>query len=231
MSQKKLNVLESDKVIYLLVCEELVARIFSINEKLKNTEWSGLLVMKKIDSLEYDAVDMILADIGTPTFTEFDVAKLVNKIKPEYWEEPYILGMVHSHHNMKTFFSGEDMAQLKEGAETHDLFISLIVNNTFEWNVKASCKSKTKTTYSLPYSKNTTDTIESITIFSGEVEFYLNKKDREDYYKLFEVYNNKKNNKKEKKQDFNNISHTMILSEKQEDLFDKVNIKETDYDF
>ncbi len=43
------------------------------------------------------------------------------------------MGLIHSHHNMKAFFSGVDMDTLAKEALDHNHFVSLVVNNVREY--------------------------------------------------------------------------------------------------
>lgn len=69
-------------------------------------------------------------DIGTQAYTEFDMNPDVIAYMAE---NPELLdcqmGLIHSHNNMSTFFSGTDTATLKEEGRDRNNFVSLIVNN------------------------------------------------------------------------------------------------------
>lgn len=46
----------------------------------------------------------------------------------EYISNGYRAGLIHTHHNMKTFFSGTDQIELQTNTPNHELYLSLIVN-------------------------------------------------------------------------------------------------------
>lgn len=98
------------------------------------TEWSGTLFYTTEGSFEnndikFTARDFFVMDIGTAGFTNY-------KETPEicsYMMDNDLLdcktGLIHSHNNMKAFFSGTDASTLSEEGEATTHFLSLIVNN------------------------------------------------------------------------------------------------------
>ena len=105
--------------------------------EIHNIEWSGVLFYKMKGSfedgnLEIDCVDIYQMDEGTSGYTEFDMsADVMNYMveHPELISEDVFQGLIHSHNNMSTFFSGTDTATLlSEGSDVNH-FVSLIVNN------------------------------------------------------------------------------------------------------
>lgn len=103
-------------------------------------EWSGVIFYKLKGNPFEDAPEncnihithFILMDIGSSGYTEFefdsDVVKFMVKNKLKGF--PY--GLVHSHHNMQTYFSGGDIDELADSAKNHKFYLSLIVNNKME---------------------------------------------------------------------------------------------------
>lgn len=69
-------------------------------------------------------------DIGSAAYTEFDVEPSVIAYMCNH---PELLdcqmGLIHSHNNMATFFSGTDTTTLREEGNKRNHFVSLIVNN------------------------------------------------------------------------------------------------------
>lgn len=98
------------------------------------TEWSGTLFYTTEGSFEnndikFTARDFFVMDIGTAGFTNY-------KETPEicsYMMDNDLLdcktGLIHSHNNMKAFFSVTDASTLSEEGEATTHFLSLIVNN------------------------------------------------------------------------------------------------------
>lgn len=103
--------------------------------KVWNTEWSGVLFYRakgsfETDNLEIICEDILPMDIGSATYTEFDQSPEVISYMAEH---PDLLncftGLIHSHNNMSTFFSGTDTDTLLSQGSTMPHFVSLIVNN------------------------------------------------------------------------------------------------------
>ena len=105
-------------------------------------------------------------DIGTTAYTEYNESPDI----VSYMIEKDLLdchrGLIHSHNNMATFFSGTDTATLREEAVQHDHFVSLIVNNYRAYTaavttvVKSKYFTKEEFTYSTFDGKEVTDTDE-----------------------------------------------------------------------
>jgi hypothetical protein len=75
MRQSKLKIQKEIKGV-LKLHDQLVAKIMYNNSLIHNREWSGLMFYKHNgdwDNLEVEAVDMLLLDLGEPTFTQFNV--------------------------------------------------------------------------------------------------------------------------------------------------------------
>ena len=75
------------------------------------------------------AEDLLLMDIGSAAYTEYDengdvIAYMVEKDLLDKQR-----GLIHSHNKMKAFFSGTDVNTLREEAEDYNHFVSLVVNN------------------------------------------------------------------------------------------------------
>lgn len=69
-------------------------------------------------------------DVGSAAYTEFNMSPEVISYMTENPELlDYQSGLIHSHNQMATFFSGTDVATLKEEGTDRNHFVSLIVNN------------------------------------------------------------------------------------------------------
>lgn len=126
----------------LIIPEEVQKIIRAWCYKSHDTEWSGTLWYTVEGSFEEENLtitckDIYVSDIGTAGYTEFDV-------KPEIvsymCEKPDLLdcfmGLIHSHNNMATFFSGTDTSTLREEGRDRAHFVSLIVNNAGVYTAK-----------------------------------------------------------------------------------------------
>lgn len=87
--------------------------------------------------------DIYVMDIGSSGYTEFDMSPEVISYmtdKPELLDMQ--LGLIHSHNQMATFFSGTDTQTLKEEGRDRNHFVSLIVNNAGTYTAAITRKIK-----------------------------------------------------------------------------------------
>jgi len=54
----------------------------------------------------------------------------------------YSRGLIHSHHNMGTSFSGTDFKELNKAADTLPYYLSVVVNNKMDFTAKVAIKSE-----------------------------------------------------------------------------------------
>lgn len=134
----------------LLIPIEVERKIRFTCQKIWNTEWSGTLFFTYEGSFEDDNLvikceDIYIMDIGNQTYTEFDMNP---DIIAYMTENPKLLdcqiGLIHSHNNMSTFFSGTDQQTLKEEGIDRNNFVSLIVNNAGTYTAAITRKVKEK---------------------------------------------------------------------------------------
>ena len=126
-------------------------------ERVWDTEWSGVLFYTvtgafEDGSLEVRCVDILPMDIGTTTYTEFNMSPDVISYMAE---NPELLdckmGLIHSHNNMSTFFSGTDTSTLQEEGNERNHFVSLIVNNAGKYTAAITRKVTYTSTRDLQY--------------------------------------------------------------------------------
>lgn len=134
----------------LIIPAEVERKIRFTCQKVWNTEWSGTLFFTHEGSFENNdlvirCVDIYIMDIGTQAYTEFDMNPNVISYM---CENPELLdcqmGLIHSHNNMSTFFSGTDTATLKEEGRDRNNFVSLIVNNAGTYTAAITRRVKSK---------------------------------------------------------------------------------------
>jgi hypothetical protein len=119
----------------LYIPVEVERKIRYLCNKISQVEWSGTLFYTAKGSfqkgdLEIHCVDLFPMDIGSQAYTEFDMSPAVIAYMTEHPELlDCQLGLIHSHNNMATFFSGTDLNTLKEEGIDRNHFVSLIVNN------------------------------------------------------------------------------------------------------
>lgn len=97
------------------------------------TEWSGYLFYHYEgnfeDGLKLTVKDFLVSNIGTATFTEFKVDAEITQYMVLSDLIDCKIGLIHSHQQMATFFSGTDESTLEKEGEESCNFLSLIVNN------------------------------------------------------------------------------------------------------
>ncbi len=134
----------------LIIPAEVERKIRFACQKVWNTEWSGTLFFTHEGSFENNdlvirCVDIYIMDIGTQAYTEFDMNP---DVIAYMCENPELLdcqmGLIHSHNNMSTFFSGTDTATLKEEGRDRNNFVSLIVNNAGTYTAAITRRIKSK---------------------------------------------------------------------------------------
>ena len=122
---------------------------------INTVEWSGCTFysiegdLTKPDELSILVHDMIPLDKGSAAFTEYNFDGRVMKYMNEMDYFDLKIGHLHSHHNMKTFFSGTDLDEVMENSEFIKPYLSIIINNAYDFSCKLAfrIKEKTPTTY------------------------------------------------------------------------------------
>lgn len=117
-------------------------KIKYLNSRCSNIEWSGVGVMKvegdlHDDSLKLHVIDLLLKDVGTAGYTEYDWGTTL----AEYFEEnedkwPVMFFSIHSHHNMGVTPSGVDDKHLYDNISNFPFHLSVIVNNKLDFNAR-----------------------------------------------------------------------------------------------
>lgn len=134
----------------IIISTEVERKIGFVCQKVWDTEWSGTLFFTHEGSFENNdlvirCVDIYIMDIGTKTYTEFDMNP---DVIAYMCENPELLncqmGLIHSHNNASTFFSGTDTATLKEEGRDRNNFVSLIVNNAGTYTAAITRRVKSK---------------------------------------------------------------------------------------
>jgi len=123
----------------LIVSERLEKQINYLHALVGPKEWSGVLVyqiqkgdLDNIGDLVIEAKGVFPMDIGTAGYTEYDFDETnifpLHDYYPQILEEGWKEGHIHSHHNMKAYFSSTDEGELKDNTPNHAYYLSLIVN-------------------------------------------------------------------------------------------------------
>lgn len=138
-NQNLLPLVKQSSTYKMIVPEEVEKKIRYLIRIFPNTEWSGILFYSRQGNFENNdivltCVDIYPMDIGTAGWTEFkessDIAAYMAQNMELFECES---GLVHSHHGLGAYFSGQDLKTLQlEGADTN-CFVSLIVDTKGEY--------------------------------------------------------------------------------------------------
>jgi len=96
------------------------------------------------DKFVMEAVDIFLVAKGVSAEVGYKVTpELIMKLdEAGLLEDNISRGLVHSHHNMSTSFSGTDMEQVKLASQSNPYYLSVVVNNKLEFTAKVAVESK-----------------------------------------------------------------------------------------
>ena len=117
-----------------MINKEVQDKIDFICSRIHEDEWSGTLFFLEEGSFaDNDLVikvqDLLVMDIGNATYTEYTESPDIVRYMMDNELLDCKIGLIHSHNNMNTFFSGTDTATLKSEGLNYHHFVSLIVNN------------------------------------------------------------------------------------------------------
>lgn len=137
------------------------------DEAPKNKEWCGILFYRHMEgdisdpaSLVLQAEGLYLMDLGSEAYTDADIDIDSVIEMDDLFSRELKKGLIHTHHNMTTFFSGTDMDELHINTPFHNYYLSLIVNYSGEYTARVAYIA-TKTT-TIDY-KNVKDEAQSAT--------------------------------------------------------------------
>lgn len=174
---KKMISLEKHTDTYKLVIPaDVEKKIRHLCNRISQVEWSGTLFYTHSGSyeegtLEIRCVDIFPMDIGSQAYTEFDMSPDVIAYMTDH---PELLdcqmGLIHSHNNMATFFSGTDTATLREEGNDRNHFVSLIVNNAGTYTAAITRRLKEKRVINTTFTYRTFDDVEKTGTRSVEAE-------------------------------------------------------------
>lgn len=155
--EKSVDIVKMPATYKLVVPLDVEKKIRYLLRKYPSTEWSGVLFYThegnfEDNNLVMTCVDIYPMDLGTAVFTSFNVNEDVAHYIAENIELFNCdLGIIHSHHNMSSGFSGTDIATLKEEGSERNCVLSLIVNN--EGTYSAAITRMVKTDYNITVHK------------------------------------------------------------------------------
>ena len=142
----EISLKQQNQKFSLKISDKLEKKIRVLCSKFPSTEWSGQLFYTYTGSLDkgdlaFVAEDLLFMDTGDATTTEFylDEGNAAAYIADhELWSCQ--VGLVHSHHSLQTFFSGQDTSMLKQEGANRNHFLSLIVNNAGTYSAKLTSR-------------------------------------------------------------------------------------------
>lgn len=118
----------------------------------RDTEWSGILIyqiiegsMENLSSLVMRAVGLYPMNYGSGAYTEYEATPEMFEVIERYpnidpanksREPGWMVGHIHSHNKMDTFFSGTDKQELATNAVNFPIYLSLIVNYDGRYKAK-----------------------------------------------------------------------------------------------
>ena len=134
----------------LIVPENVEEKIRYLIRKFPATEWSGVLFYTYQGSFETDNLvltcqDLYPMDLGSSGWTEFHMNEDVSAYMAENIELfDCELGLIHSHHTLGAFFSGQDKQMLAQEGDDTNCFLSLVVDTKGEYVAAITRKIQTK---------------------------------------------------------------------------------------
>lgn len=158
---KQLEVVQLQDKLNLLMPDEVLMKIKYLCKNIPRVEWSGILfytiegTVKEPSKMKITLQDILPMDMGSSAYTEYEVdARYVDFLMEEGQEHrmDWHMGHIHSHNTMNVFFSGTDMSELNDNSASHNIYLSLIVNNFMDFCAKVAFRGKAESvTDSIPY--------------------------------------------------------------------------------
>lgn len=130
----------------LVLSKKVEDKIRVLCSKFPNREWSGVLFTEYEGTFEegltITAVDLYPINLGNTTFTEYEFTPELTSYMIDNDLLDFRTDIIHSHHTMKTFFSGTDTNTLTSECLERNVLTSLIVNNAGEYTAKIARKAR-----------------------------------------------------------------------------------------
>lgn len=138
----------------IVIPKEVKKEIDFMHTKYPGKEWSGILVFipqkgdfKNLKDFEFSVLGVYPMDLGNGGSTEFDYDNALIDIHSIFEEKGYQMehiktGLIHSHHNMTSYFSGVDLKELRDNASKMNYYVSLVVSTDEEYAAKIAIPSE-----------------------------------------------------------------------------------------
>lgn len=138
----------------LIVPQNVEEKIRYLIRKFPSTEWSGVLFFTHEGSFENNdlvitCADFYPMDLGTSGWTEFHMSEEVAAYMAQNIELfDCDTGLIHSHHALGAFFSGQDNLMLQQEGNDTNCFVSLVVDTkgTYVARITRKVQSKSEVT-------------------------------------------------------------------------------------
>ena len=163
----------------LHMSKRLMEQVNLLHDYAGNVEWSGPLFynitgnLSNPDNIKIVAHAMYPMDIGTSGYTEYDFEPEqtmdMHDYYPEIITDSWDMGHMHTHHNMKAYFSGTDDQELRDNTPNHAYYVSLIVNHKKEYVARLCVMAKKTVTGLSAVSYRGIDEIDSVN--KSEIEY------------------------------------------------------------
>lgn len=141
----KVNEIKRSERPTVSINSDIVGLMVGLHKKYPNIEWSGYIYftqegsLEDPDNLKFHVKDFVVLNVDSAAYTEINgsnadqIINLHDRV-PELMEGSVIQGILHTHHSMRTFFSGTDTNTLFEAVSVlkFPLFLSVITNNALE---------------------------------------------------------------------------------------------------
>ena len=126
------------------------------HNQIGNSEWSGILFysvkgsIEKPEELELIAEKIYIKDVGSAASTDFEFdEEIFDFFEAHPDTENMKMGLIHTHHDMKCYFSHTDDEELVDNAPNHNYYLSLICNFACHYKAKIAIEAKTETSIRL----------------------------------------------------------------------------------
>lgn len=133
-------------------------KVMFLTQNVHYTEWCGFIYytfkgnIEDANNMEIEIIDIFPLSIDTPGYTESnaDTASLAVPFEGRnayynFAKKKVYKGFIHSHHNMKTTFSGTDWDEFLDSSERYP-FLSVVVNNVMQPTAWLGIKSESEST-------------------------------------------------------------------------------------
>lgn len=157
--KNQLEVVPLKQSVNIEMSDEILNKIKFLCKSIAKVEWSGVLfytidgTVKKPEEMTVILQDILPMDKGTGGYTEYDVdERYVSYLMDNESRMEWHMGHIHSHNTMAVYFSGTDMEELNDNSGSHNLYLSLIVNNYMDFKAKIGFRGEISTEVAeIPY--------------------------------------------------------------------------------